>query len=132
MSGFIFNDISSKSKYIAAIKSNRVLVAENKHQIIDVPYSDNAVLIPDTSKKPFTLPIECLVVIPSNKTIFDVAREWALWLSTSTWSRLIFEDDPNYYYEAVCTSSITVNDLRDTRKNSVTLEFVCRPTQKAV
>lgn len=132
MSGFTFNNSHSKSKYIKSIKSERVLVAGKKHTTISIPASDNVILIPDNSKSPFILPIECLIHIPFNKSIFDVGRELESWLTTSDWSKLIFDDDPNYYFEAICMTEITVTELRDATKNTITLEFYCKPTQKAV
>lgn len=132
MSGFTFNGVHSSTKYIKSIKTNRTLVAERKHSYIVIPHSDNVILNPDKSKQPFTIPIECFIEIPNNKSVFDIGREWTDWLTTENWSQLIFDDDPNYYYEAISISSITVEDLRFKRSNTITLEFLCKPTMKVV
>lgn len=132
MSGFTFNGVHSKTKYIASIRTNRTLIPERKHSYIQIPYSNNVILIPDTSKQPFTQVIECFVTIPNGKSIYDVGREWAMWLVTENWAPLVFDDDPNYYYEAISISSIVVEDLRFKKANTITLEFLCKGEVKAV
>ncbi|SOC12791.1 predicted phage tail component-like protein [Ureibacillus xyleni] len=132
VSGFTFNSVHSKNKYIKSIKSNRILVAERKHSYVSIPHSDNVILLSDNSKQPFTLPIECLIEIPNGKSIFEVGRELDTWLTTENWSQLIFDDDSNYYYEAISISSITVDELRRKWSNEITLEFLCKPTMKVV
>lgn len=132
MTGFTFNNTKSKSMYIRAIKTNRILVAKRKHSTVIIPESDNVILIPDVSREPITVSVECFIVLPPSKSIFDVGREFDSWLVKDDWSRLIFDDDPNYYYEAVCTSEIRVDELRDKTKNVLTLEFLCKAEQKAV
>ncbi|MFF5994790.1 distal tail protein Dit [Lysinibacillus sp. KU-BSD001] len=132
MSGFTFNGAHSKSKYIKAIKSDRVLVAGRKHSTITVPASDEVILIPDKTRSPFTLPLSCLVDIPQGISIFEVGRIWDTWLGTDNWSQLFFDDDPGYYYEAICMTQINASDFRDKTKSEVIIEFYCKPTMKVV
>lgn len=107
-------------------------MAKRKHTTIILPESDNVILIPDTSREPIIIPVECLIHIPENKSIFEIGRELDAWLSHGEFKRLIFDDDPGFYYNAICNTEIRVNELRNKKTNVITLEFLCDPELKAV
>lgn len=131
MSGFTFNGVTSKSKYITAIRTNRTLLPSAKHRFVEIPFKSGSYLISDDSESDIIIPIICLLEVPSHISLFDYGRSLAAWLNTDNWKRLIFDDDPNYYYDAVCTSSITVDDIRP-RRVEIRIEFRCKSTMKAV
>ena len=121
---FTFNSISSKDKYIRAIKTERMLIPKQKHEFIDIPQREKgSIMIPDATYSDYVIPVECLLSIPAGKTIFEVGRELAEWFKVSNWGTLTFDDDPTHIVRAVMISSVSVEDIK---QREITLQFRVR------
>ena len=129
MLGFRYDSFHSSQFHIKAIKTSRPLVPEKRHEFVEIPFKSGSVLLPDNSSPDITIPIQCQLELPKNISIHDVGRSIRTWLNKSDWKPLIFDDDPGYYYQSICTSAITVEDLKS---GTFTIEFRCNPDQVAV
>lgn len=121
MSGFTFDGIHSKAKYITAIRAPRAIVPQRKTEIVEIPFRTLPYVIPDESYKSENILITCWLDT-EGKSLYEVGREWTGWLHTTSWGNLIFDDDPNFVYKAICITTITPDDLRSPIVN---LEFIC-------
>lgn len=117
---FTFNNINSKAMNIEAIRAPRNIVPARKTEIVEIPFRSTAYVIPDDSYSLETINVDCFLDL-SEKSIFQVGREWASWLQTNGFADLIFDDDPTFTYKAFVTSAITVEDLRSP---IVTIQFI--------
>ena len=126
---FTFNGAHASTKYIKAIRTQRPLVAERKHTFVDIPFLDGSFLLSDKARNDIVITVECLLNIPTDTSIFDVGRTLTTWFNLDNWSTLIFDDDPNYKYDAIVTNTITVEDIK---KPEIVIEFRCKPVMVMV
>ena len=131
MSGFTFNGISSKNRNIKSIRTKRVLIPASKHQIIELPQAEDAILIPDETSKVITIEVQCFYEIPSNYTVEYYGIILNTYFKHNNWKRLIFDDSPDFYYEAIVKDEIVIDDVRS-KKGKFTVRFTCRGNRKGV
>ena len=125
--GFTFKNTHSKDLYIKGIRTNPVVVPEKKHNFVEIPGKPGSVLVRDSSPKDVDETVQCWYERPSNVSARQYGRMLNTWFTASNWNRLIFDDDPNYYREAVVTSSIDLEDIR-LPSGQFTITFRCRPS----
>lgn len=134
MKGLTFNGRHSSELNLILGKPRRPLLPENRDTYIDVPFRNGSILAPDNSKKDIEVECPFTLEVPSNSTMYDEARKIARWLSTENRVPLIFDDDPNYYYNAKVISNIILDELEEFEEYlaDFTVVFRCEPEMKAV
>lgn len=100
------------------------LLAENRDTYIDVPFRNSSILVPDNSKRDLNIEVDFLLKPHDNTNIYDDVRAVALWLSTSDWAPMVFDDDPNHTYTAKVTGGVNLDRTGKARHFTVT--FRCK------
>ncbi|RHW38698.1 hypothetical protein D1B33_07440 [Lysinibacillus yapensis] len=129
--GVTFNNKHCSALELELLESSRPLLAENKDTFEELPHLSGSILIPDNSKRDIEVTATFLLSTLAGESFNDACRRIAAWLNVTTWSRLIFDDDPNYYYQAkpigmIDREQITRND------GQFTVTFRCHPEMKVV
>ncbi|MGG3708679.1 distal tail protein Dit [Heyndrickxia coagulans] len=128
MIGITFNGVHSSTFGLIYESSERPIMPELKDTYVDVPHRDGAILVPDKSAKDITITVKFTLQKNSVQELFDTARQIGAWLTTAARAPLIFDDDPNYYYNAKASASITLEQLADfDRIAEFTVQFRCEP-----
>ena len=104
---------------IKAIKAPRAILPQFKTELVEIPFRSEPYVIPDYSLKAEVIPVQCWVDL-GDKTIYEKVREWFGWLVTPYFSELIFDDDPEIPYRAICITNIMPDELRSP---IITIEF---------
>lgn len=125
-----FNGKHCSELNLEVTNTKRPLFAETKDQFVDIPFLDGSFLLPDKSKRDINVEVSFLLNPVQGKSFYDRCRDIAAWLSTDNWSRLIFDDDPNYYYQAKVVSEIGVEQI--VQFGEFTVVFRCKPIMQAV
>lgn len=124
-SDITFNDIHCSALGLEVTDSERPLLAEAKHIFQSVPHKSGDILIFDNSKKDIDIKVEFLLNPVAGKTFFDITRDIRAWLATQSRQKLIFDDDPGWYYKAVVVSSATIERIAE--YGEFTIIFKCEP-----
>lgn len=128
--GVTFNNAHCSSVGLEVLDSRRPLFAETRDEYVDIPYSDGSVHIPDNSKRDLEVEVDFFLNDVPGKSFHDACRDVAAWLDTIERQRLIFDDDPNYYYEAKPSGKIDRERIAE--YGMFTVVFRCHPVMKAV
>lgn len=125
--GITFNGVHSSTLFLVVEGSARPLLPQSRDSYIDIPHKSGSVLDPDNSKSDIEVEIDFAIALPRNSplTIWQVARQVADWLWTTNRAPLIFDDDPEYIYQAKYDSSTTIE--RIVRYGKFTVTFRCLP-----
>lgn len=127
--GMKFNDLHCTSLNLFMLDSRRPMLAENKDTYIEIPFG-KTLLIPDNSKKDVIVEVDFLLKPRNGANVFDDIRNISAWLDTNERQKLIFDDDPNYYYEAKVTGNIDTERIAKAR--TFTVSFRCDAEMKGV
>lgn len=122
-----FNGVRSDTHNLVILSTKRPLLPENKDTYIDIPKMSGTVLIPDSSLADIMVEVEFLLTTPINSSLFSQARNIAVWLRTTTWTTLVFDDDPDYTYKAKVTGNVDLEKIVDYGK--FTVVFRCSPNE---
>lgn len=118
--GFTFNGIHSRTMNIKGIRAPRNILPQRKTEIVSIPQRSLPYVITDDSFATEYLAVECFLSV-EDKTPFQIGRDWSSWLKTTDFVDMVFDDDPTFTYKAICTSSVTLQDLRNP---IVTINFI--------
>ncbi|TVZ81294.1 putative phage tail component-like protein [Aeribacillus composti] len=121
--GITFNGVHSRTFNLVMLTSKRPLLPENKDTYIDIPHRDGSILIPDKSAKDIIIEVEFLIKRPAN--LYEAARNISRWLITDDRVPLIFDDDPDYYYNAKVYGNIELEKV--VKSGRFTVNFRCEP-----
>lgn len=124
-SDITFNDIHCSAFGLEVTDTERPLLAEAKHTFQSVPHKSGDILIFDNSKKDIDVKVKFLLNPVAGKTFFDICRDIRTWLATQSRKKLIFDDDPGWYYKAVVVSSTTIERIAE--YGEFTINFKCEP-----
>ena len=106
---FVYDGISSTDFNIVITKTNQLSGPERNIEVIDVDGRDGSLLIDKGNYKSFELEIECSIDA-SDENIHYIARNIKKWLQSDfKFKKLIFSDDPEYYYEASCINKLDID-----------------------
>lgn len=123
MSGFSFRGVHSSKFGIYTKDQNRVLVPPRREGKVVIPgrsgYYDSTGNVYNERVESFV----CSFVRPEGKTVAEVCREIAYWLSGS--GHLILDKEPDKYYIAKLTGSPPVE--QHLQHGQFTLSWVCNP-----
>lgn len=128
--GLTFNDVHCKTLNLVLLKSSRPLLPENKDTYVEIPHKDSSILVADNSVRDINVEVEFLLKTPASSTVYKQARNIAQWLATTERKRLIFDDDPEYYYNAKVTGNIDLEKVIEW--GTFTVNFRCEPYPKVV
>ena len=128
---FVYDGISSTDFNIVITKTNQISGPERNIKIVEVDGRDGALLIDKGNYKSFELEIECSIDA-SNENIHYIARNIKKWLQSDfKFKKLIFSDDPEYYYEASCINKLDIEEVINLL-GEFKLTFLCKPFKKQV
>lgn len=129
--GLKFNNIHCETLGLDLLDSSRPILAETKDTFEELPFLSGSILIADNSLKDIEVTATFALEAFRNETFNDACRRIAEWLKVDTWQRLIFDDDPNYYYKAKPVGQI---DREQIVRNlgQFTVRFRCHPEMQEV
>lgn len=126
---FVYDGISSADFNIIITKTNQLSSPERNIEVIEVDGRNNPLLIDKGNYKPFNLELECSID-SENKNIHEVARNIKKWLQGEfKLKKLIFSDDLDYCYEAVCINKLDIEEVINLL-GEFKLTFLCNPLKK--
>ena len=122
---FRFNEIESSSFNLVCKSVKRPLLPGVKVKRVDLPSASGVYDFDDNeySFRPLTMRITYIGT--SFEELRSRARNIAAWLSTSTWGKLIINDEPDKYYLAKVTEQIDLSSVYEAGEAEVT--FDCQP-----
>lgn len=124
--GITFNGVHSNTLPLVMLDSRRPLFAQPKDTYVDVPYRSSSIIVPDSSMYDIEVEVDFLLKTPSNSTVYVEARKVAQWLTThQTRKPLIFDDDPDFTYQAKVSSGIPLEKV--VKWGTFTVVFRCAP-----
>ena len=128
---FIFNGISSADFNIIITKTNQLSSPERNIDVIEVDGRNEALIIDKGNYKPFELTLECSID-SENININDLARNIKKWLQSDfSYKKLIFSDDTEYYYEAMCINKLDIEEVI-TELGEFQVTFLCKPLKNHI
>ena len=128
---FVYDGISSADFNIVITKSNQLSSPERNIEIIEIDGRNNHLLIDKGNYKPFDLEIECYIDDEENN-IYEISRNIKKWLQSDfKFKKLIFSDDPEYYYEASCINKLDIEEVINLL-GEVKITFLCNPLKKQI
>lgn len=120
--GVTFNNVHCSEVGIELSDSSRPLLAESKSDFIEIPHKQGDVVVHDDTKKDIT--VTCMFIILDTGIPFhDHIRQIRDWLTTRRKVKLIFDDDPNYYYKAIAKTAVTYEQIA--KYGEFTVNFTC-------
>ena len=126
---FVYDGISSTDFNIVITKTNQLSGPERNIEVIDVDGRDGSLLIDKGNYKSFELEIECSIDA-SDENIHYIARNIKKWLQSDfKFKKLIFSDDPEYYYEASCINKLDIEEVINLL-GEFKIIFLCNPLKK--
>lgn len=128
---FVYDGISSADFNIVITKSNQLSSPERNIEIIEINGRNNHLLIDKGNYKPFDLEIECYIDAEENN-IYEISRNIKKWLQSDfKFKKLIFSDDPEYYYEASCINKLDIEEVINLL-GEFKITFLCNPLKKQI
>lgn len=129
--GLTFNNKHCSILGLELLESSRPLLAETKDTFVDIPHKSGSILISDKSLRDIEVTATFYLEAFMGENFHDACRRISEWLHVDDWKQLIFDDDPNYYYQAKPIGSIEREQIA--RNNGqFTVTFRCHPQMKAV
>lgn len=128
--GVRFNGIHCNALNLTMLSSKRPLMPDNKDEYIPIPHKDGDFLIADKSAKDINVEVEFFLDTPPGMSFFDACRQVGVWLTTDERKRLIFDDDPGYFYNGKVTGNINTEQIA--QYGAFTVVFRCKPYAKGV
>lgn len=129
--GITFNDVHCKMVGLDVIDKRRPIMPESKDVYIDIPGRNGSIHIPDDSRKDIIIEIDFELEAPKNISFDQACRLVGQYFTTDLRARLIFDEDPGYYYMAKVEGGIpTIEQIA--RYGIFTIEFRCEPFAKEV
>lgn len=129
MRAITFNNQRSTNFHLAILDSKRPILPKNKDEYIDLPGVSGSVLIADKSLEDVTVTVEFLIDTPENKNLYKLARDIGQWLYTTDRTKLVFDDDPDFIYQAKVENEIMLEKI--IRFGKFEVEFRCCPPKYA-
>lgn len=128
---FIYDGISSADFNIIITKTNQLSSPERNIEIIEIDGRNDHLLIDKGNYKPFNLEIECYIDAEENN-ICEISRNIKKWLQSDfKFKKLIFSDDPEYYYEASCINKLDIEEVINLL-GEFKITFLCNPLKKKI
>lgn len=130
---FIFDNKSSEDFNLIIKSSNHSSVPFVSYEEIEIPGRDGEVIINNNCYK--NRKINVVVYIDnmnSNETIHEYARRIKKWLqSDMKYKKLIFDDDSDFYLEAICINQLDFEKIIE-NFSEMQLTFLCKPYKKYI
>jgi predicted phage tail component-like protein len=123
--GFEFNTIESASFKLVCKSVKRRLLPALKVKRIDLPGTSGVYDFDDNEYSLSVLTMKIQYIGTDYMELRTRARSIAAWLSTSTWAKLILNDEPDKYYLAKVTGEIDLQTLWESGTADIT--FDCQP-----
>lgn len=128
---FVYDGISSADFNIIITKTNQLSSPERNIEIVEIDGRNNNLLIDKGNYKPFDLEIECYIDAEENN-IYEISRNIKKWLQSDfKFKKLIFSDDPEYYYEASCINKLDIEEVINLL-GEFKITFLCNPLKKKI
>jgi len=127
---FNFNTVESSYYSLVCKSVKRPLLPAVKVKRIELPGTSGAYDFPGNEYSLRTVTMKIAYIGTSYQELRSRARSIAAWLSTSTWAKLILNDEPDKYYLARVTNDIDLDSLWESGTADVV--FDCQPFAYAV
>lgn len=128
---FIFNGISSADFGIIITNTNQLSSPERNIDVVEVDGRNEALVMDKGNYKPFELKLECSID-SENIDINELARNIKRWLQSNfNYNRLILSDDDEYYYEAICTNKLDIEEVI-IELGEFQVTFLCKALKKHI
>lgn len=126
---FIFNGISSLDFKIIKIKDDRLNSAERNIEITPIPGKDSG-HISEKAQSNKNIKVEIALNADSTEEINILSKKIKKWLhKDKTYKELIFSDDLDTIYEAICINKIELDEVIEALGVGV-IYFSCKPYTK--
>lgn len=122
---FSFNSLESSVFKLVCKSVKRPLLPAARTNRVEVPGSSGAYDFGGQEYSLRTVTISITYIGTDYNELRTRAREIAAWLSTSDWSKLVINDEPDKYYLAKVTSEIDLESLWESGRAEIT--FDCQP-----
>jgi predicted phage tail component-like protein len=108
---FKFNEVESSSFNLVCKSVSRPLLPAVKVKRVDIPGASGVYDFPNTEYSLRQVTMRVTYLETSFENMRSKARLIAAWLSTSTWGKLIINDEPDKYYLAKVTAATDMTAL---------------------
>lgn len=127
---FSFNGIESSTYSLICRSVKRPILPAMKTQRVELPGSSGAYDFDGNEYDLRTVTMRVVYLGTSYEELRTRARSIAAWLSTTTWKKLIINDEPDKYYLAKVTSETDLSTAWEAGEVEIT--FDCQPFAYAV
>lgn len=129
---FTYRGKSSKDFGLKIININNLSSPKRNITKESILGRNGDLLIDNNNYENFTLEIECDIVLNKNQDINTISDEIKKWLYSSfKYDKLILNDSPELYYEAVCINKIDISMILK-NYGSILIIFDCKPFKKYI
>ena len=110
---------------VSIVRRSPAILANKNINVINRVGADGDLYEDLGGRKDIIIPVECNFVADNPKTIFRRVKHW---LNNIEDNKLIFTDDPGWFYKVV-NVEIGQMDVKFKRKGEFTINFTCRGWQ---
>lgn len=122
--GFTFDGTHSSAKDLKVLRIHRSVLPGSRHRFQEVPGRAGAYLFPEEPGDRAVVAL-CGLVGASQGDLISQERNVAEWLLTRSRERLVLDDDPSWWLNAIVVNPAEVTDALDLGQFEV--EFRCDP-----